>query len=94
LGKRLLTETGKRDRLRAGNGVWEVCPMPSGPRWRYLIRTTSALTLATAAEPATAAWVHGEVQGYLQPRLDQLRHAAFWALGLPIGCGASVPGSP
>jgi hypothetical protein len=46
-----------------------------------------ALPLAAAPDPAGAERVRGEVLGYLEPRLDQLRYAAFRAQGLPIGSG-------
>lgn len=46
-----------------------------------------ALPLAAAPDPAGAERVQGEVLGYLEPRLDQLRYAAFRAQGLPIGSG-------
>jgi hypothetical protein len=42
-------------------------------------------------EPAAAA-VRDEVLGYLEPRRDHLRYAAFRAQGLPIGSGAVESG--
>jgi hypothetical protein len=42
---------------------------------------------AAAADPPRAAQVQGEVLGYLEPRREQMRYAAFRAQGLPIGSG-------
>ena len=47
-----------------------------------------ALPVAGAADPAAAESVQAAVLGYLEPRLPQLRYAAFRAQGLPIGGGA------
>ncbi len=47
-----------------------------------------ALPVAAAPDPALAARVQGEVLGYLEPRREQLRYAAFRAQGWPIGSGA------
>jgi hypothetical protein len=46
-----------------------------------------ALPLAAAPDPVGAERVQGEVLGYLEPRLAQMRYAAFRAQGLPIGSG-------
>jgi hypothetical protein len=46
-----------------------------------------SLPLATAADPALATRVQQEVLGYLEPRVEQVRYAAFRAQGLPIGSG-------
>lgn len=46
-----------------------------------------AAPLAAASDPATAQRVQDDVLGYLEPRLGQLRYAAFRAQGLPIGSG-------
>ena len=46
-----------------------------------------ALPLAAAPDAAEAGRVQGEVLGYLEPRLEQMRYAAFRAQGLPIGSG-------
>ncbi|MCD6033845.1 MAG: hypothetical protein K0S78_6031 [Thermomicrobiales bacterium] len=46
-----------------------------------------ALPLTAARDTAAAGRVQAEVVGYLEPRLEQLRYAAFRAQGLPIGSG-------
>jgi hypothetical protein len=46
-----------------------------------------ALAPPAASDPATAAQVQAAVLGYLEPRLAQMRYAAFRAQGLPIGSG-------
>lgn len=46
-----------------------------------------AVPLEQAPDAAAAARVQAEVLGYLEPRLPQLRYAAFRAQGLPIGSG-------
>ena len=46
------------------------------------------LPVARGADGATATRVQGEVRGYLTPRGEQMRYAAFRAQGLPIGSGA------
>jgi hypothetical protein len=46
-----------------------------------------AVPLAEARDVAEAGRVQGEVLGYLEPRVEQLRYAAFRAQGLPIGSG-------
>ncbi len=45
------------------------------------------LPLATAPDPAAAHRVQTETLGYLEPRREQMRYAAFRAQGLPIGSG-------
>lgn len=55
--------------------------------------TAEAVLAAIRALPlaetggAAAAQVQGEVLGYLAPRVEQMRYAAFRARGLPIGSG-------
>jgi hypothetical protein len=46
-----------------------------------------AVPLAAAPDPAAASRVQGEVLGYLEPRVEQMRYARFRAAGLPIGSG-------
>ncbi len=46
-----------------------------------------AVPLAEATAAAGAGRVQGEVLGYLEPRLEQMRYATFRARGLPIGSG-------
>ena len=46
-----------------------------------------ALPVAASRDPAIAAQVQTETLGYLAPRQDQMRYAAFRAQGLPIGSG-------
>lgn len=46
-----------------------------------------ALPWAEARDAAEAGRVQGEVLGYLEPRLEQMRYAAFRSQGLPIGSG-------
>lgn len=46
-----------------------------------------ALPLTEARDMTAAGQVQGEVLRYLEPRLGQLRYAAFRAQGLPIGSG-------
>lgn len=46
-----------------------------------------ALPLAEAADSAAAGRVQAETLGYLEPRAEQMRYAAFRAQGLPIGSG-------
>jgi hypothetical protein len=45
------------------------------------------LPLPTGSDPGTPARVQAEVLGYLEPRVAQMRYAAFRAQGLPIGSG-------
>jgi hypothetical protein len=45
------------------------------------------LPIAQAAAPQAAQRVQAEAVGYLEPRLDQMRYAAFRAQGLPTGSG-------
>jgi hypothetical protein len=52
-----------------------------------VLTAIQALPLAEGADPQGAARVQAEVLGYLEPRLEQLRYAAFRAQGLPIGSG-------
>lgn len=47
-----------------------------------------ALPAAAAPDPAEAARVRDDALGYLEPRLEQMRYAAFRQQGLPIGSGA------
>jgi hypothetical protein len=47
-----------------------------------------ALPLPEARDVVVAGRVQAEVLGYLEPRVDQLRYAAFRAQGLPIGSGS------
>ena len=53
-----------------------------------VLEAIRALPVAAAPDPATAERVQGEVLGYLEPRLEQMRYAAFRAQGWPIGSGA------
>ena len=46
-----------------------------------------AVPLGEAGDEAAASRVQATVLGYLEPRLEQLRYAAFRAQGLPIGSG-------
>jgi len=46
------------------------------------------LPAGEAGDPAAAGRVRAEVLGYLEPRLGQMRYAAFRARGLPIASGA------
>ncbi len=46
-----------------------------------------ALPVTAASDAAAAGQVQGEVLGYLEPRVEQLRYAQFRAAGLPIGSG-------
>lgn len=46
-----------------------------------------AVPLASARDAAEAARVHAETLGSLEPRVAQMRDAAFRAQGLPIGSG-------
>jgi hypothetical protein len=46
-----------------------------------------ALPLAGTSAAAEASRIQGEVLGYLEPRVDQMRYATFRAHGLPIGSG-------
>ena len=46
-----------------------------------------ALPLCVAADATEASRVQATVLGYLEPRLAQMRYAAFRAQGLPIGSG-------
>jgi hypothetical protein len=45
------------------------------------------LPVGEARTPAMAQTVQAEVLGYLEPRLEQMRYAAFRAQGLPIASG-------
>jgi hypothetical protein len=46
-----------------------------------------AVPLPEATDAAAAGRVQAEAVGYLEPRLGQMRYAAFRARGLPIGSG-------
>jgi hypothetical protein len=57
-------------------------------RAETVLAAIRVLPLAAANDAAVASRVQGEVLGYLEPRREQLRSAAFRAQGLPIGRGA------
>ena len=51
------------------------------------------LPAAASRDPAMAQQVVAETLGYLEPRVEQLRYAAFRARGLPIGSGMVESGN-
>lgn len=53
-----------------------------------VLEAIRALPVTAAPDPTTAERVQGEVLGYLEPRLEQMRYPAFRAQGWPIGSGA------
>ena len=52
-----------------------------------VLAAIQALPVAEARDVAEAGRVQAAVLGYLEPRLEQMRYAAFRAQGLPIGSG-------
>ncbi|HSL35737.1 MAG TPA: hypothetical protein VK883_02815 [Arthrobacter sp.] len=52
-----------------------------------VLEAIRALPLAAAPDPVAARDLQSTVLGYLEPRVEQMRYAAFRALGLPIGSG-------
>jgi hypothetical protein len=52
-----------------------------------VLATIRALPLAASPDATTADRVQADVLGYLEPRVEQMRYAAFRAQGLPIGSG-------
>ena len=61
---------------------------PRDGRAETVLAAVRALPVTEARDAAAAGHVQGEVLGYLTPRLEQLRYAAFRAAGLPIGSGS------
>jgi len=53
-----------------------------------VLATIRALPLAAAPDPTAAQQAQGAALGYLEPRQEQMRYAAFRAQGLPIGSGS------
>ena len=53
-----------------------------------VLEAIRALPVDAAPDPATAERVQGEVLGYLEPRREQMRYAAFRGQGWPIASGA------
>ena len=82
----------------AAEAVWET--QETGRAWaaaqraelrdgaaETVLAAIRALPLAETRDPGAADQVRQQVLGYLAPRVDQMRDAAFRAQGLPIGSG-------
>jgi hypothetical protein len=53
-----------------------------------VLAALAALPTTTAADPVAARAAQARAVGYLEPRQEQTRYAAFLAAGYPIGSGA------